>query len=341
MVKRYVVVCAIGILLAGASVEASEKMTGESLVLAGETPGKLLVEGIEAQTVEVRSTYLPGGIVYERDRDYRVDPKAGTISRTVRSRIPDFATNVLYGKKEFDHNRFPGYGNGKFFVYVDYAFERPLKLASRRDVSTLLRGTIEKLRSGKPLKVIAFGDSITAGYDVSEESLQYPARYVKYLKNLFPNAAITLENTATAGDTTVKGLAKLDDKLLSRRPHLVLVAFGMNDHNRGGVAAKDFKANLKRIVNEIRDKTKADVILVSTCPPNPDWHLSSHNMEAYARATSEAADECRVAYADVYSVWQVVLARKDYPSLLGNNINHPNDFGHWLYLQALEALELK
>src|SRR5688572_21399451 len=130
MVKWYVVVCAIGILLAGASVEASEKMTGESLVLAGEPPGKLLVEGTEAQTIEVRSTHLPGGTVYKRDRDYRFDPKAGTITRTTDSRIPDFSTNVLYGKKQFDHNRFPGYGNGKFFVYVDYTFERPLKLAT-------------------------------------------------------------------------------------------------------------------------------------------------------------------------------------------------------------------
>ena len=25
-------------------------------------------------------------------------------------------------------------------------------------------------------------------------------------------------------------------------------------------------------------------------------------------------------------------------SLLANNINHPNDFGHWLYEQAFEAL---
>jgi hypothetical protein len=37
-------------------------------------------------------------------------------------------------------------------------------------------------------------------------------------------------------------------------------------------------------------------------------------------------------------VWAKALQRKDASSLLGNNINHPNDFGHWLYLQALEAI---
>jgi len=34
-----------------------------------------------------------------------------------------------------------------------------------------------------------------------------------------------------------------------------------------------------------------------------------------------------------------VLERKDLPSLLGNNINHPNDFGHWLYYQALKSVK--
>jgi hypothetical protein len=33
-----------------------------------------------------------------------------------------------------------------------------------------------------------------------------------------------------------------------------------------------------------------------------------------------------------------VFKRKDQSSLLGNNINHPNDFGHWLYAQAFEAM---
>jgi hypothetical protein len=39
-----------------------------------------------------------------------------------------------------------------------------------------------------------------------------------------------------------------------------------------------------------------------------------------------------------YATWKMVLKRKDQPSLLNNDINHPNDFGHWLYAQAFEAL---
>jgi lysophospholipase L1-like esterase len=327
---------------AAAPEPAPQQIIGESLVLAREGPGALLAEGIDPQSVVVRSTYLPGGTVYEAGRDYRFDAKLRTLSRLPGSRIPDFATNVLYRKRDFNHGQFPGFGNGKFFVYVDYTFARPLKLAETRDVSPLLQKTSEKLRAGKPLKVIAFGDSITAGGDASTVELQYPSRYAEHLRQRFPKSQITVENGSTGGDNTVMGLARLDEKVLSRSPDLVLVAFGMNDHNLpggGGVEPDAFKDNLKQIVTRIREKTGAEVILLSTFPPNPDWHFSTHRMERYADATKSAASDLDVAYAKVYSVWQTVLLRKDLPSLLGNNINHPNDFGHWLYLQALAALE--
>jgi hypothetical protein len=51
------------------------------------------------------------------------------------------------------------------------------------------------------------------------------------------------------------------------------------------------------------------------------------------------AIEKKCAYVDVYTAWKNVLLRKDQPSLLANNINHPNDFGHWLYEQAFEAMK--
>src|SRR3954471_20424564 len=81
--------------------QAAEKMSGESLILSDETPGALLAEKIEPKSIVVRSTYLPGGTVYEAGRDYRFDPIARTIARTAGSRIPDFSTNVLFGKKDF------------------------------------------------------------------------------------------------------------------------------------------------------------------------------------------------------------------------------------------------
>ena len=61
-------------------------------------------------------------------------------------------------------------------------------------------------------------------------------------------------------------------------------------------------------------------------------------MAAYAAATEAVAWEKQCAYADVYHLWSQFAGKKKPEDLLGNNINHPNDFGHWLYFQALVAM---
>jgi acyl-CoA thioesterase I len=246
---------------------------------------------------------------------------------------------MLYGQKGFDHNQFPGYGNGGFFVFVDYETRAAFPLCEKTDRPALLPKTAAKLRKGGPFKIVAYGDSITAGGDASTLHLQFQERWARDLAERFPLAQITVENGATGGDGTAQGLQRLREKVLDRAPDLVLVGFGMNDHNIGGPSPEQFTDNLKSIVTQIRDTTGAEAILYSAFPPNPDWKFGTHNMEFYAAATRRAAEQLGCAYADVYGVWMKVLARKDLGSLLGNNINHPNDYGHWLYFQALKSID--
>ena len=63
-------------------------------------------------------------------------------------------------------------------------------------------------------------------------------------------------------------------------------------------------------------------------------------MAAYADATERVALEEGCAFADVYHFWMSLAALKKPEDLLANNINHPNDFGHWIYVEALQAIGL-
>ena len=54
-------------------------------------------------------------------------------------------------------------------------------------------------------------------------------------------------------------------------------------------------------------------------------------MHDYAGATERVALDSGCAYADVFNNWQGVAVRKKPEDLLGNNINHSNDFGHWIF----------
>jgi len=321
------------------------RIDGESLVMVEQIPANLCFGNLVPNSIIVRSTYLPDQedtIVYEQGGDYRVDYVLGTISRTRNSRIPDFSKNPAYGKKDFDHNKIPGIGNHQYFIWVDYETLDGHPFTIKNDQSALLKRTLSKLKSGEPLKIVVYGDSISTGCEATAESLRFPNRYASYLSSRFPKAEITLENGATGGDTSEQGVDRLAEKVLSRGPDLVLLGFGMNDHNvpPSGVKIPKFKQNLAEIVESIRERTGAEVIILSAFPPNPDWKFGSHQMDKYAEATKQAASELKCVYADVYDTWIKVLKRKDLPSLLGNNINHPNNFGHWLYFKALEAVGL-
>jgi lysophospholipase L1-like esterase len=296
--------------------DAFRHQTGESVVLVGQAPANLAFAPLLSKPVTVRSTYrdrLPQTVLYQPGQDYTLDD-SGQIRRTPGSRIPDFGMNMLYGKEDFRHDQFPGFGNGRFFVYMDYAHqEKWARPTAKPELGAArLSKTRLKLEAGERVRIVAFGDSITAGGDASEPALIFWERWAGALRQKYPRASIETTNGATGGDATVQGLQRLQEKVLQQKPDLVLIGFGMNDHNREGygVPLDAFTANLRTIIDRIRADTGAEVLLFSAFPPNPKWHFGSHNMEAYANATERVAIEKRCAYADVYHCWMSLAARK-------------------------------
>ena len=161
------------------------------------------------------------------------------------------------------------------------------------------------------------------------------------MRTRYPKAKITGINGATGGDTTIQGLQRLEEKVLSKKPDLVLIAFGMNDQNVGFVPEEQFAANLTSMADRIRRSTSnTEILLLSSILPNPNWHWTSGKMEEYGAITGQVAKAKNCAFADVLTNWKTVVDRKKPEDLLSNNVNHPNDFGHWIYFQVLEKLGL-
>jgi len=95
------------------------QQTGESFAFVGEQSAALAQRPAPGQPFHLRSTYLPGTDTaeYQAGCDFVVNFTNGMVRRASDSRIPDFRTNVLYGQPEFDHSRFPGFGNTRPFCF--------------------------------------------------------------------------------------------------------------------------------------------------------------------------------------------------------------------------------
>ena len=335
------VACAVALCGCAAGLKAQlSRQTGESVVFIGEEPAALAHLPSRGRPIQVRTAYqpAPGAAEFVEGRDFVMDYANGTLRRTPHSTLPDFRKNILFGHEDFDHSKFPGFGNGGFFAFADYSFRKTAGWPSPQ--ANYVKAIHARLAGGEAVKIVAFGDSITAGGDATKPELVFWRRWADQLQRHHPSAHVTAVNGATSGDSTVQGLQRLQTKVLDEQPDLVLIGFGMNDHKKGGVAIPQFEENLRQMIDRIRDATHAEIVLFSAFPPNPKWHYGSHHMQDYAVATERVARETACAYADVFGNWQAFAARKKPEDLLGNNINHPNDFGHWIYWRTLSAMGL-
>ncbi len=330
-------------LAAGAASGCTMRVRGESLVFVKTQPANLCFDQIVPGSLVLRTTFSArkqGSVRYTEGVDFVVDYAAGTIRRTPKSTIPDWSTNCLYGQKDFDHSKFAGFSNHAWFVWADYVTTNGKPWAQPNDQTAVMAAVRKKLEAGGVFRIASYGDSITAGGEASELRYRFQARYGHYLEKQFPGVRVKVQDVSISGYSSRQGIDWFDKYMgIAESPDLALVGFGMNDHNIGGPDPDVFRGQLVEIVKMIRERKGADVILFSAFPPNDLWHYGTHRMGQFAEATRQAAQEAQCGYVDVWSTWEMVLQRKDQPSLLGNNINHPNDFGHWLYEQAFEAMK--
>jgi acyl-CoA thioesterase I len=71
---------------------------------------------------------------------------------------------------------------------------------------------------------------------------------------------------------------------------------------------------------------------------NPDWVATPTEMFPKFRDALASLVGPGVALVDMTAVWQKLMERKKFADMTGNGVNHPNDYGHRLYAQAILAL---
>lgn len=119
---------------------------------------------------------------------------------------------------------------------------------------------------GPERTVLAFGDSLFAGYQLKTEE-GYPERLENALRAQGVNARVI--DAAVSGDTTAAGRQRLPFVLdnLSEAPDLALVELGGNDLLRG-LPPAETRANLEAIITELQRRDIPVLLMGLRAPPN-------------------------------------------------------------------------
>ncbi len=124
-----------------------------------------------------------------------------------------------------------------------------------------------KVETGDPeFLVVAFGDSLYAGYGVDQKE-----GFAPELQAALQAAGkdVRVHNAGVSGDTTAAGLRRMDFVVdsLARKPDLVILGLGGNDLLRG-LKPSDTRANLEAMIKKLQDREIPVMLTGMLAPPN-------------------------------------------------------------------------
>jgi len=161
--------------------------------------------------------------------------------------------------------------------------------------------------------VVAFGDSLVEGVGADDGS--------NFVDILSKRIGEPIVNEGISGDTTVDGLARVDE-VIKHDPRIVIVLLGGNDAIKN-ISKEETFANLERIVKSLQDNGSA-VILVGV----QSGILRDVNKKEYNKLSS------KLGTAYVPNILEDIIGS---PDLMSDPI-HPNEAGYLIMADRIEPV---
>lgn len=225
---------------------------------------------------------------------------------------------------------------------------------------SFLPRTNTRLQNKQPLKIVFYGDSITAGWDASGQNETvidvttvqpvnvkssrppYTPAWAEIvtqkLKQVYAHDNITKINKGAGGATSDWGVRNVETLVVPQKPDLTVIAFGMNEAE---LSADAFRSNLEKIIDSIHvSNPETEFLLVSCMMPNRDCVSFAQNQlhlqEEALFAIQAARKELSIGVVPVHRMFlSLHELGKLYTDYSGNNVNHPNDFAICIYAQMI------
>ena len=279
-------------------------------------------------------------VTYEEGRDYTVD--GNLITLTDDSRMFFFTEEEMIFDTAVPGKCFPT-KDGRFSLFSEGHFFHDRQIAvtylkksgelswKPEYAGALLPRTISKLNNKENVKIVLYGDSISAGANASGVMLTTPflptfgALLGEQLRRHY-DTSVEVINTAVGGMATRWGIENAIVRAGDYKPDLCIIAFGMNDGGARGLNGEQFGSNIAKIKELILEASpETEFILCATTMPNTILQGFYGYQDTYYDVLKPM--ECTgTAIASFYHMQKALLEKKRFIDMTGNNVNHPNDF---------------
>lgn len=213
--------------------------------------------------------------------------------------------------------------------------EVPPTTEQRLKNEAALSRSLRMLKSGEPMNIVFWGDSITAGADASDSQYSFANVVTERLKRKFPKCQIHVTNAGIGGSDTHGRAEKFDQQVLAYKPDLVIIQFINNIRLTPEVNESSYKIAMHKL-----KAAGCEVLIVipSYCIPSiinvSDWKYLDTN--AYFLFLRKLCHDENVAKADVALRCQEMSKIGLRPLwILVDETIHPSNYGHSIYADEI------
>ena len=195
------------------------------------------------------------------------------------------------------------------------------------DVAAALR---KQWPENRTVNIVCHGHSVPAGYFVTpvvDPFSAYPHLLHRGLKERFPWAVINVIVTAIGGENSEAGAARFEKDVLSLRPDLVLIDYGLNDRPIGTDRAK---IALVSMIRKAHKRGVKAILLTPTADTDAKLDDPSDPLNRQAELIRALAAEHHVGLADSLAAFKRYVKEGGQLPDLMSQVNHPNRRGHEL-----------
>ena len=211
----------------------------------------------------------------------------------------------------------------------------PLTEQQRKKNASALARSLHMLKTGQPMNIVFWGDSITAGADASDSQYSFANQVVEGLKKKFPKCQLTVVNAGIGGSDTHGRLPKIDEQVLAYKPDLIILEFINNIRLSNDVN----EASYKLAVQKIKDSGSELLIVIPSYPiPSlinlSDWkYLDTNPYFLFLRKLCHTEMRA-IANVAMRSQEMSRIGLRPYLILVDETI-HPSNYGHAIYADEI------
>lgn len=213
----------------------------------------------------------------------------------------------------------------------------------------LILALVSPIQAAEPIRIVTLGDSITKAV---RPGVKADETFSAYLQAALKKEGIAAEviNVGVGSETTELALARFDKAVLARKPQVVTIMYGANDHwiDKGKmkprVPPEKFIANLTKMVAEVRKAGGKPILMTTPITVgkayDDDDEGSAKRLREYVQLTRDLARELKVPLVDHYAHWETAAKTTDLKTWITDPW-HPNPLGHREMAKIMVPVVLK